>query len=57
MKCTGMPWGVWTLLALLCAAGGVVCYARRMPTAPMIAGLTVLAVVIYIKTLRISFWK
>ena len=22
------------LLALLCAAGGVVCYARRMPTAP-----------------------
>ena len=24
------------LLALLCAAGGVVCYARRMPTAPMI---------------------
>ena len=23
------------LLALLCAAGGVVCYARRMPTAPI----------------------
>ena len=42
------------LLALLCAAGGVVCYARRMPTAPMLAGLTLLAVVIYIKTLRIS---
>ena len=57
MKCTGMPWGVWTLLALLCAAGCVVCYVRRMPTAPMIAGLTVLAVVIYIKTLRISLWK
>lgn len=37
------------LLALLCAAGGVVCYARRMPTAPMLAGLTLLAVVIYIK--------
>ena len=45
------------LLALLCAAGGVVCYARRMPTAPMLAGLTLLAVVIYIKTLRISLWK
>ena len=45
------------LLALLCAAGGVVCYARRMPTAPVLAGLTLLAVVIYIKTLRISLWK
>ena len=33
------------------------CYARRMPTAPMLAGLTLLAVVIYIKTLRISLWK
>ena len=45
------------LLALLCAAGGVMCYARRMPTAPMLAGLTLLAVVIYIKMLRISLWK
>ena len=45
------------LLALLCAAGGVVCYARRMPTAPVLAGLTLLAAVIYIKTLRISLWK
>ena len=45
------------LLALLCAAGGGVCYARRMPTVPMLAGLTLLAVVIYIKTLRISLWK
>ena len=45
------------LLALLCAAGGVVCYARRMPTVPILAGLTLLAVVIYIKTLRISLWK
>lgn len=45
------------LLALLCAVGGVVCYARRMPTVPMLAGLTLLAVVIYIKTLRISLWK
>ena len=45
------------LLTLLCAAGGVMCYARRMPTAPMLAGLTLLAVVICIKTLRISLWK
>ena len=45
------------LLALLCAAGGVVCYARRMPTAPMLAGLTLLASMFYIKTLRISLWK
>ena len=45
------------LLTLLCAAGGVMCYARRMPTAPMLAGLTLLAVVICIKTLRISIWK
>ena len=45
------------LLALLCAAGGVVCYARRMPTAPVLAGLILLAAVIYIKTLRISLWK
>ena len=37
------------LLALLCAAGGVVCYARRMPTAPVLAGLTLLAAVIYIR--------
>ena len=35
----------------------VVCYARRMPTAPVLAGLTLLAAVIYIKTLRISLWK
>ena len=53
MKCTGMPWGVWTLLALLCAAGGVECYARRMPTVPVLAALTLLAVVIYIKALQI----
>ena len=45
------------LLALLCAAGGMVCYARRMPTAPVLAGLTLLAAVIYIKTLRITLWK
>lgn len=45
------------LLTLLCAAGGVMCYARHMPTAPMLAGLTLLAVVICIKTLRISLWK
>ena len=37
------------LLVLLCAAGGVVCYARRMPTAPVLAGLTLLAAVIYIR--------
>ena len=47
---------LWLFL-LLCAAGGVVCYAHRMPTAPMLAALTLLAVVIYIKTLRISLWK
>ena len=33
------------------------CYARRMPTAPVLAGLTLLTAVIYIKTLRISLWK
>ena len=45
------------LLALLCTAGGMVCYARRMSTVPMLAGLTLFAVVVYIKTLRISLWK
>ena len=45
------------LFALLCTAGGVICYARRIPTAPLLAGLTLLAVVFYIKTLRISLWK
>ena len=45
------------LLALLCVAGGVVCYAHRVPTAPVLAGLILLAAVIYIKTLRISLWK
>ncbi len=29
----------------------------RIPTAPMLAGLTLLAAVIYIKRLRISLWK
>ena len=45
--------------ALLCAAGGVMCYARRMPTAPMLAGLTLLAVVIYIKRsgFRFEIWN
>ena len=51
-----LPW-LAPLLALFCAAGGMVCHARRMPTAPVLAGLTLLAVVIYIKTLRISLWK
>ena len=45
------------LLALLCTAGGMVCYARRMSTVPMLAGITLFAVVVYIKTLRISLWK
>ena len=45
------------LLLLLSVAAGVVCHARRMPTAPMLAGLALLAAAIYIKTLRISLWK
>ena len=45
------------LLALLCTAGGMVCYARGMSTVPVLAGLTLFAVVVYIKTLRISLWK
>ena len=50
---------VWLapLLALLCATGGAVCYVRRMPTAPVLAGLILLAAAIYIKTFRISLWK
>lgn len=45
------------LLLLLCAAGGAVCARWRIPTAPMLALIALVAVVIYIKMLRISLWK
>ena len=51
-----MVW-VLPLLLLLSVSGGAVCYAYRVPTAPALAVLTVIAVFIYLKTLRISLWK
>lgn len=45
------------LFLLLAAAGGAVCYTHRIPTAPMLAVMILLATFIYLKTLRISLWK
>ena len=45
------------LFLLLSIAAGTVCYMRRASTAPAIAAISLLAIVIYIKMLRISLWK
>ena len=41
----------------LCIGGGLLCYHFRVSTAPASALLTLLAIALYIKTLRISLWK
>ena len=45
------------LMTGLCIGGGLVCYHLRISTAPSSAFLTLAAIVLYIKTLRISLWK
>lgn len=45
------------LFLLLSIAAGTVCYMRRASTEPAIAAISLLAIVIYIKMLRISLWK
>ena len=45
------------LMAGLSIGGGLVCYHLRVSTAFALDFLTLLAIVLYIKTLRISLWK
>ena len=45
------------LMAGLSIGGGLVCYHFRVSTALALDFLTLLAIVLYIKTLRISLWK
>ena len=45
------------LMAGLSIGGGLVCYHLRVSTALALDFLTLLAIVLYIKTLRISLWK
>ena len=45
------------LIAALCTGGGLVCYHFRVSTAFALAFLALLAIVLYIRTLRISLWK
>lgn len=45
------------LLLLLSVAAGTVCYTHRVSTAPALAAISLLAIAIYIKMLRISLWK
>ena len=45
------------LLVVLCIGGGLVCYRLRVSTVLASAFLTLAAIVLYIKTLRISLWK
>lgn len=45
------------LFLLLAVAGGTACYTYHISTAPVLAAIVLLAVVVYIKTLKISLWK
>lgn len=45
------------LMASLCVGGGLVCYQLRVSTVFALAGITLLTIVLYTKTLRISLWK
>ena len=45
------------LMLGLCIGGGLACCKLRVSTAPALALLTLLAIVLYIRTLRISLWK
>ncbi len=45
------------LMAGLCIGGGFVCYQLRISTVLVLAGITLLTIVLYTGTLRISLWK
>ena len=45
------------LMTGLCIAAGLLCYHVRISTALASAFLTLIAIVLYIRTLRISLWK
>ena len=48
---------VLPLLAGFCTAGGLICYNRRMSIVPALVLIVLLAIVLYVSTLRISLWK
>ena len=45
------------LMAGLCIGGGLICYRLRVSTVLALAGITLLTIVLFTKTLRISLWK
>lgn len=45
------------LLTVLCTGGGLICYELRVSTVPVLALIALLAMILYIKTIRISLWK
>lgn len=45
------------LMLALTIGGGLLCYRLRLPTAPALALITLIASAIYIRTLHISLWK
>lgn len=45
------------LLVVLCIGGGLICYDLRVATVPVLAFIALLAMILYIKTIRISLWK
>ena len=48
---------LFPLMAGLCIGGGLVCYQLHVSTAFAIAGITLLAIALYTRTLQISLWK
>lgn len=50
---------VWVLplLAGFCTAGGLICYNRHMSIVSALVLIVLLAIVLYVSTLRISLWK
>lgn len=46
-----------SLLTVLCTGGGLICYELRVSTVPVLALIALLAMILYIKTIRISLWK
>lgn len=48
---------LFPLMAALCAGGGLLCYYFRAPTAFALAFITLTAIALYLRTLRVSLWK
>ena len=45
------------LMLALCAGFGLLCYRLRVSTALALAGITLLTITLYVRTLRVSLWK